>query len=481
MKKKEKRRYPWNIISGCATLLVFLGVLFFTGCSSDQSGSAGKGAVARPELLPEEQVRLSNDPGKTEIFRDAGLGLFIHWGPNSQMGTEISWPLNNASDDYVEKYYGLARTFDPFLFDPAGWAKLAKLSGIEYVVFTSKHHDGFAMFDTAYSDLKITNTPYKKDIVGMIAEAFRREGILVGFYYSPGDFRYQWETGRRPHPLMAPDFESDLPFGPQQKSFVEYECGQVEELLTNYGDVFMLWFDGMCDPLKKHAWRIRQDVFIGRGEIPTPEQNIPGEAADHAWESCMTTSWQWSYQPNPDIRTAREIIDNLIRIRARGGNMLLNVGPRPDGRIASADEELLRELGLFMMISGEGIRAVRPWKVTNEGDVWLTKKKDENTVYAFCPLTYGLPGIEAHAGCRFTLKSVKTTPETSVSVLGQDGGCLWADDTEGLHITFSRIQTVQFIKTPPLAEEADPSLRRRAFVWGPDWPVAVKITHVRPQ
>jgi alpha-L-fucosidase len=435
----------------------------------------------RPEQLLEDQVRPSNDPEKTEIFRDAGLGLFIHWGPNSQMGTEISWPLNNASDDYVEKYYALADTFDPELFAPDEWAALAKLAGIEYVVFTTKHHDGFAMFDTAYSDLKITNTPYGKDITTMLVEAFRKQDILIGFYYSPADFRYQYVTKRTVDRFMAPDFESPVPFGPQQKSFVDYECGQVGELLSNYGDIFMLWFDGQCDPLKKYAWRLKQDIFIGRGEIPTPEQHIPGEAADHAWESCMTTSWQWSYQPNPDVRTAKEVIHNLIRIRARGGNMLLNVGPRPDGRIADPDVDVLRDLGLFMMLYGEGIRGVRPWTMTNEGDIWLTSNREEETVYAFTDLTYGLDGVQAHAGSRFTLKSVKTSPETEISVLSQAGGCEWTEDDNGLHITVSRIHTVQFIKTPDLKPSARPEIKERPFVWGPDWPIAIKITHAKPK
>jgi len=473
--------YHWEIrpFPGLFILLLALSILPY--CSpQNQAGAVGLDSDRQVDLLPEDQVRLSNSPEKTEIFRDAGLGLFIHWGPNSQMGTEISWPLNNASDDYVERYFALAETFNPDLFDPRQWARLAKLAGIEYVVLTCKHHDGFAMFDTAYSDFKITNTPYGRDIAAMVADAFRKEGILVGFYYSPGDFRYQWETDRRPHRLMEPDFESTAPFGLLQKSFLDYECGQVEELLTGYGDIFMLWFDGKCEPLKKHAWRVNQDIFIGRGEIPTPEQNVPGQAADHAWESCMTTSWQWSYQPNPDIRTAREIIHNLIRIRARGGNMLLNVGPRPDGRIAQPDAELLRELGLFMMLHGEGIRGVRPWVVTNEEDVWLTRKRGENTVYAFSDLTYGMEGIPAHAGCRFTLKSVKATPETQISVLSQAGGCEWSEDEHGLHITVSNIHTVQFIKTPPLPKNSDSELKRRPYVWGPDWPVAVKITHVQP-
>ncbi len=477
--KNRDRGRVWPVIG--PVVFCFVASLMTIDCSSrtgeSEAGSKAPGAIP---LIPEDQVRMSNDPAKTEIFRDAGLGLFVHWGPNSQMGTEISWPLNNASPDYVEKYYALAETFDPVLFDPSEWARLAELAGFKYVVFTSKHHDGFAMFDTALSDFKITKTPYGRDIVLMVAEAFRREGILVGFYYSPGDYRYQYETGHRLAGLMAPDFEAEAPFGPLKKSFVDYERGQVEELLTNYGDVFMLWFDGTCEPLKKHAWRVRQDVFVGRGEIPTPEQVIPGEPSDHAWESCMTTSWQWSYAPNPDIRTAREVIENLVRIRARGGNLLLNVGPRPDGRISPPDEALLRELGLFMMLNGEAIYGVRPWTITNEGDVWLTARRDEGTVYAFADLTYGLEGIKAAAGSRFTLGSVKTSPDTNISVLGQTGGCEWTEDEAGLHITVSRIHTIGFIKTPPPKPGVKPARPLGPYTWGPDWPVVVKITKAVP-
>ncbi|MGB7297068.1 MAG: alpha-L-fucosidase [Candidatus Aminicenantales bacterium] len=475
--RKDRIRLP--------VLPIFLGtmlaLLSLISCApQDLTEEVTAAAPPSPSLIPEDQVRLSNDPEKTELFRDAGLGLFIHWGPNSQMGTEISWPLNNAGDDYVEKYYALAGTFNPVLFDAAEWARLGKLAGMEYVVFTSKHHDGFCMFDTAYSDFKITRTPYGKDIVAQIAEAFRKEGILVSFYYSPGDFRYQYETGRRSQFLMAPDFETEAPFGPLKKGFTDYERGHVEELLTKYGDVFMLWFDGKCEPLKKHAWRVRQDIFIGRGEIPTPEQEIPGRPDDRAWESCMTTSWQWSYQPNPDIRTAREVIDNLIHIRARGGNLLLNVGPRPDGRIAPPDEALLRELGLWMMLYGEAVKGVRPWTVTNEGDVWLTRRRGEETVYAFAGIEYGLEGIKTPAGCRFTLKSVKTTPETTISVLSQKGGVEWIEDERGLHITVSRTHTIQLIKNPLAEARGKPGQKISPLTWGPDWPVAVKITNVRP-
>jgi alpha-L-fucosidase len=457
---------------------VIFFLIFLISCSTNQvSENQQESAVP---LIPEDQVRLSNDPGKTEIFRNAGLGLFVHWGPNSQVGSEISWPLNNASQDYVKKYYALAETFNPVDFDAAEWAKLAKLAGMEYVVFTAKHHDGFCMFDTKYSDYKISNTPYTKDIVADVAEAFRNEGLLVGFYYSPGDFRYHYETGIPRQGLMTPAFESKTPFGPAQRDFLAYEQGHVEELLTQYGDVFMLWFDGKCEPLKKHAWRIRQDVFIGRGEIPTPEQRIPGEASDHAWESCMTTSWQWSYQPHPDLRASKEVINNLVKIRARGGNMLLNVGPKPDGRISNPDEAILRDLGLWMMMYGEAVRAVRPWTITNEGDVWLTHKNngETSTLYAITDFSYDEEGTswQQYSGRRLSLKSVKATEETKVSILGQNGECLWHQDDNGLHITAYNKHTVQIIAYPG----SNPEFVQRGHSWGPDWPVAIKITNVMP-
>ena len=466
-------RIPKSIL-----FILFISIGLIISCDKDTSL---EGTVERQvQLLPEDQVRLSNDPEKTEVFRDAGLGLFVHWGPNSQVGSEISWPLNNASRDYMEKYYALAETFNPAEFDAAEWARLAKLAGMEYVVFTAKHHDGFCMFDTRYSDFKITNTPYGKDIVDQVAKAFREEGLLVGFYYSPGDFRYHYETVVPQQGLMRPAFESETPFGPEQKGFLAYEQGHVEELLTKYGDIFMLWFDGNCEPLKKHAWRIKQDVFIGRGEIPTPEQRIPGEAADHAWESCMTTSWQWSYQPHPDLRTSKEVIHNLIEIRARGGNMLLNVGPMPNGKIAYPDEAILRDLGLWMMMYGEAVRQVRPWIVTNEGDVWLTQRSDgsSSTLYAITDFSYDEKGKARHqfSGRRLSLKSVKATEQTTVSILGQSGGCEWHQDDLGLHITAFNNHTVQIIAYPG----SDPELVQRGHSWGPDWPVAIKITDVIP-
>jgi alpha-L-fucosidase len=457
-------------------LVIFMVIL----CLCKTNTISEKNSKMPPSLIPEDQVRLSNDAEKTEIFRGAGLGLFIHWGPNSQIGSEISWPLNNASKEFIDKYYALAETFNPVNFDASEWARLAKLAGLEYVVFTAKHHDGFCMFDTRYSDFKITNTPYGQDIVSQVAEAFRKEGLLVGFYYSPGDFRYHYETGVPQLGLMTPAFDSQAHFGPQQKDFLAYEKGHVEELLTQYGDIFMLWFDGKCEPLKKHAWRIKQDLFIARGEIPTPEQFIPGEAADHAWESCMTTSWQWSYQPHPDLRTSKEIIQNLIKIRARGGNMLLNVGPMPDGRIAGPDEAILRDLGLWMMMYGEAVCGVRPWIVTNEGNIWLTQRKngEDLTLYAILDFDFDEEGMSGSqfSGRRFSLNSVQATEQTSVTILGQSGECPWHQDEKGLHIAAYNRHTAQIIAYPG----NNPEIKARGHSWGPNWPVAIKITHVKP-
>ncbi len=464
-------------IRAAVAIAAIVLIAMTVGCAKRKLAEDASLSAKPSTLIPEDKVRLSNDPAKTEIFRDAGLGLFIHWGPNSQMGTEISWPLNNASDDYVKKYYALAETFDPVDFKPAEWARAAKLAGVEYVVFTAKHHDGFCMFDSAYSDFKITKTPYGRDIFAALVEAFRREGLLIGVYYSPGDFRYQFETGHRFSQLYEADFASPDLFGPQRKSFVDYERGQVEELLTRYGDIFMIWFDGNCEPLKKRAWQVKQDIFVGRGEIPTPEQEIPGQATDRAWESCMTTSIQWSYQPEADVRTPREIIANLIAIRARGGNMLLNVGPRPDGRFAAPDADRLQELGLWMMLYGEAVRGIRPWTTTNEGDVWFTQRKNDGTVYAFTDLDFDLrPGKPyRQPGRMLTIKSVKTTPQTKITLLSQAGNLEWKEDAQGLHIKVERKQTVQLIRKPG-GKAGDPI----SITWGPDWPVAVKITNVQP-
>ena len=159
--------------------------------------------------------------------------------------------------------------------------------------------------------------------------------------------------------------------------------------------------------------------------------------------------------------------------------MLLNVGPRPDGRIAAPDEDLLRELGLWMMINGEAVRGVRPWTTTNEGDVWFTIRRSDRTVYAFADLVYGLEGISSSAGCRLTLHSVKTTLETKIEVLGQRGGVEWNEDANGLHITVSRTHTIQFIKTPETMR-LKPGQSRPSFTWGPDAPIVVKITSVAP-
>ena len=459
------RRVRERILSA----LALAAIATLVACAGKPAPPASPAAAEKPAvtLLPESAVRLSNDPGKTEIFRDAGLGLFIHWGPNSQVGTEISWPLFHASDDYIRKYYALADTFNPTAFDPAAWARLAKLAGMAYVVFTAKHHDGFCNFDTAYSDFKITRTPYGKDIAGLVADAFRKEGILVGFYYSPGDFRYQWVTGQRTGHIYEPGFDSQALFGPQQKNFLDYERGHIEELLTRYGDIFLLWFDGKCEPLKKHAWRVRQDVFIGRGEIPTPEQEIPGKPDDRAWESCLTTSYQWSYLPGAVVRPSTEIIDNLVHIRARGGNLLLNIGPRPDGRIAPADEDVLRDLGLWMMLYGEAVRGVRPWTITNEGDVWFTQKKAEGAVYALASLENNSRTL--------LLRSVSATPGTKVTLLSQEGELPWEQTPAGLKITVKRTQTIRLVKAKPARDQAETGDIQR-LTWGLEAPVAVKIT-----
>lgn len=163
--------------------------------------------------------------------------------------------------------------------------------------------------------------------------------------------------------------------------------------------------------------------------------------------------------------------------------MLLNIGPRPEGRISDPDVDRLRDLGLWMMLYGEAVRGIRPWVVTNEGDVWLTKRPGENTVYAMADLEYGFGGPKppAPSGRQLTLKSVKATPQTKISVLSQAGECEWKEDSQGLHVTVYRKQTVQLIRKPPKLKGGEKaSAETVEITWGPDWPVAIKMANVLP-
>lgn len=318
----------------------------------------------------------------TTWFDKARFGMFIHWGIASQHGWELSWPmvggvgaLPQAQNVTVDEYHAAAKTFNPVKFDARSLARTAKLAGTQYGVLTSKHHDGFAMFHTRESNHSIEHTPFKRDIVREYTEAFRAEGLKVGLYFSLLDW----------HHADYPAFvESDKPyrFGHWRRStpeqwnrFVKFMFAQMRELLTNYGKIDLLWFDGGWERTPEE-WKAREfvemihrlqpDVIIndripGYGDYKTPEQAVPARAPEGPWETCLTINNSWGYNPSDkDLKSARTLVHTLCEVAGKGGNLLLNVSPMSDGTLPVEQIERLNTLGEWMGRNAEAIVGTEP-------------------------------------------------------------------------------------------------------------------------
>lgn len=419
-------------------------------------------AAAQREIPPGSL----NKAERLEWFRDLGFGLFIHWSVDSQTGVVISHSLVGADDAYTNRFFNdLPKTFNPRKFYPQDWAALAKLAGIRYVVFTAKHHSGFAMWDTKTTDFGIMHTPFRKDIARDILQAFRAQGIRPGLYFSPDDFNWLWKNHidvQRNIPAVQPRNNPGL---------MKLDLDQVRELMTNYGPIDVVFFDGEPEQLRDLAWKIQPDVVVTRGAIQTPELFVPGVGLDGAWEANFTMGTAWQYQPqNESYKTGGQVIDILVETRAKGGNLLLNIGPKPDGELPIEQEERLREVALWMQVNQECIYGVRPWVITNEQDVWFTKAKDQDTLYA---IVKQQPRWVRGQWRDFVLKSVSAGTDTEVSVLGQNGRVLeyrpdvkpaptFKQEDDGLHIHAMFTQRLQDNSRWPN-------------------PIVLKITHVRPR
>jgi alpha-L-fucosidase len=408
-------------------------------------------AVSHPSAA--EQVVPGNDAARQEWFRDLGFGLFIHWSLDSQLGAEISHSMVGADSDYLRRFVEeLPATFDPRDFDPRRWAVLARLCGVRYVVFTTKHHNGFCMFRTDSTDFGIANTAFERDITGELVAALREQGLAVGFYFSPDDFHWLYRNGlpiQRGIPQVQPAANPGLMRLAQQ---------QVTELLTGYGDIDLMFYDGEADELRELTWATSPHTLVTRGSIRTPEQYVPGAILDEPWEANMTMGTSWPYKPtNETYKSGGRLIRTLIETRAKGGNFLLNVGPDPLGRIPVEQEARLREIALWMFVNRAAIEAVRPWILTNEGDVWFTRNRHTGAVYAaVCgdqPWRYG-------SWNELTLRSVRATAQTRVRVLGQNDRELeyqpdvvpqtsWEQRDDGLHIRAMRAQRLYTDRTWP--------------------------------
>ena len=363
-----------------------------------------------------------NQAENLEWLKDAGFGLFIHWSVDSQLGVVISHSLVGASDDYAKYFFNeLPETFNPKHFDADQWTRLARVAGFQYVVFTAKHHSGFCMFDTKTSDFDIMNTPFSRDVLKELVDAFRKQGIKIGLYFSPDDFHVLYKQGTlisRRRPEAMPE---------NNPALMAVNKAQVKELLTAYGDIDIMFLDGpkgyTDGGLKDLIWKLQPDCTITRGAIVTPEisastgQSLPEDVLIEPWEANFTMGTAWHFKPtNETYYPGRIWIQNLIETRAKGGTMLLNIGPEPTGEIPQPQENILREIAAWMAINREAIYGVRPWSVIQEGDIWYTQSKDGKALYAFaCGEVWAM-------GERKTLllTKVKAGPQTKISILGQN-------------------------------------------------------------
>jgi alpha-L-fucosidase len=333
---------------------------------------------------------------RTAWYRAAKFGMFIHWGPYSLASVEASWPImrpNTGKPDYISEaaYRQLPSRFNPVKFDPHAFVRLARAAGQRYMVFTTKHHDGFCMFDSRYTNYKITKTPYGKDIVKQLADACREEGMRLGFYYSPPDMNH---PAFRDTSKPASENWNGQPERPEWPLYLDYMSLQLSELLTRYGPVALIWFDGLRDQEKYDGLRFLKLIHelqpatlvnnrIGvPGDYETPEQFIPKAIPTRhvrlsgidpssanaltpgvprpedfrLWETCMTINNTWAYNKNDlHFKSSTELIRNLVEVASRGGNFLLNVGPEPDGTIQPEFEERLRAIGKWLDRNGEAI------------------------------------------------------------------------------------------------------------------------------
>jgi alpha-L-fucosidase len=351
------------------------------------AGVAGTAVTARTPLpaLSRPAHFAGPPPDRLDWWREARFGMFVHFGLYSILGGEWQgrpagsheWIRNNAKIPH-EEYIRLLDRFDPARFQADEWVSLAKEAGQRYLVITTKHHEGFSLFDSARTTYDVMSTPFRRDIMREIADACRRHGIRIGWYYSIMDWYH-------PDYLPRRDWESRDAAGADFRRYLEFMRAQLRELLTNYGDIAILWFDGQWEATWNHAlgtslydWclSLAPDVIIndridagvtaetiaavGRpraGDFGTPEQEVPATGlAGVDWESCMTMNDNWGWAKfDHNWKSAEQLVLLLVETASKGGNLLLNVGPMGDGRIPEESVSRLREIGRWMRAHGAAI------------------------------------------------------------------------------------------------------------------------------
>jgi len=368
-------------------------------------------------------------PGDTSWFTKDRFGMFIHFGLYS-MPARHEWikKLERIEDDKYDTYF---KYFNPDLYDPKEWARQAKAAGMKYAVLTTKHHEGFCLFDSKYTDYKSTNTPYGKDIVKEYVDAFRAEGLHVGFYYSLIDWHHPDFTVDIMHPRSDDENAESLNTGRDMKKYAEYMRNQVTELLTNYGKIDILWFDfsyhraedekkPWIEGKGKEDWEAEKLIETARALQPhiiidnrteieqdlwTPEQYQPMEWVKHketgelvTWEACQTFSGSWGYHRDETTwKSPKMLIDMLINTVSIGGNLLMNVGPTARGYLDYRAEDALKVYADWMKYNSRSIYncTMAEPEFTAPRGCRLTQSQDGKRLYVHL-IEYPFAFLEMH-------------------------------------------------------------------------------------
>ena len=420
---------------------------------------------------------------KLEEWKDLKFGLFMHWGTYSQWGIVESWslcpedegwtvrrgPHSNNFFDYKKAYENLQTTFNPTQFNPEKWAAAAKEAGMKYVVFTTKHHDGFCMFDTKQTDYKITDpkSPFSKNprsnVAKEIFETFRKEGFKTGTYFSKPD----WHNENYWWPYFPPK-DRNVNYDPKKyperwTAFKDFTYNQIKELMSEYGKMDILWLDGgWVRPLssvdREVEWQkgIKDDQDIDMKRIATmarsyqpglivvdrtvtgeyenyttPEQEVPKEPLPFPWETCMTMGNSWSYVPNDTYKSSQQLIHLLVKIVSRGGNFLLNIGPGPNGDFDPVAYERLKDIGNWMKVNSQGIYESQPIAPYSSDNIFFTQNKKSKAIYAY----YLAGENEKSLPATVTIKNFKVAKGSKLSIFGSTARLKWTTEGDGIKIS----------------------------------------------